>query len=124
MSRNKAGYLLGFASAVADGALDLGALPALSDEEIMKRLTSLRGIGAWTAKMYLLFVLGREDVLPFEDAAFMQSFRWLCGLKAPSRQTVLRRCRKWRPYSSVAARYLYRALDTGMTKTPPVLPER
>ncbi len=124
MSRNKAGYLLGFASAVADGTLDLGALPSLSDEEVVKRLTSLRGIGAWTAKMYLLFVLGRDDVLPHEDAAFMQSFRWLCGLKAPSLQTVISRCRKWKPYSSVAARYLYRALDTGMTKSPLALPDR
>ena len=116
MSRSKADYLLGFAAAVAEGRLDLDELPALSDEEILKRLTALRGIGTWTAKMYLLFVLQREDVLPFEDGAFMQSFRWLYGLKNPSRETVIKRCRKWKPYSSIAARYMYRALDMGMTK--------
>jgi len=116
MSRNKAEYLLGFASAVAGGRLDLDSLPALPDEKIVKRLTSLRGIGTWTAKMYLIFVLQREDVLPYEDGAFMQSFRWLYGMRNPCRETVIRRCRKWKPYASVAARYMYRALDMGMTK--------
>ena len=124
MSRNKAGYLLGFAAAVAGGSLDLGALPALSDGEVIKTLMSQRGIGPWTAKMYLLFVLGREDVLPYEDAAFMQSFRWLYGLDAPTREAVARRCRKWKPYSSIAARYLYRALDTGMVRKPAPAPAR
>lgn len=114
LSRNKADYLLGFASAVAKGNLDLDALPTLSDEEILRRLTSIRGIGPWTAKMYLLFVLQREDILPFEDGAFMQSFRWLYGLKNPSSETVIKRCRKWKPYSSIAARYMYRALDMGL----------
>ncbi len=118
MSRNKAGYLLDFASAVLRGAIDLAALPALADEEIIARLTALRGIGSWTAKMYLIFVLRREDVLPFEDGAFMRAFRWLSGMKKPCRETVIKRCGKWRPYSSIAARYLYRALDTGLAREP------
>jgi len=116
MSRNKADYLLGFAAAVAEGRLDLEELPGLPDDEIMKRLTAIRGVGSWTAKMYLLFILQREDVLPFEDGAFMQSFRWLYGMKNPSRETVIKRCKKWKPYSSIAARYMYRTLDMGMTK--------
>ena len=124
MSMRKAESLLGFAAAVAEGRLDLAALPPLSDGEIMARLTALRGIGPWTAKMYLLAVLRRQDVLPFEDGAFMQSFRWLYGLRAPDRETVLRRCKKWKPYSSVAALYLYRALDMGMTKLPPPAPAK
>ncbi len=119
MSQRKAEYLLGFASAAAKGEIDLDALSGLPDDEVIKKLTSLRGIGPWTAKMYLIFVLGREDVLPFEDGAFMQAFRWLYGIREPDRETVARRCRKWRPYSSVAARYMYRALDMGLTKESP-----
>ena len=118
MSRRKAMCLLDFAAAVSNGAIDLAALPVLPDEEVMARLTALHGIGSWTAKMCLIFVLQREDVLPFEDGAFMQSFRWLHGMKKPGRETVIRRCKKWKPYASIAARYMYRALDMGMTKIP------
>lgn len=116
MSRNKADYLLGFSTIIAEGRLNLDALSLHTNEEILKRLTAIRGIGQWTAKMYLIFVLKREDVLPFEDGAFMQSFRWLYELKNPSKRAVIKLCRKWKTYSSIAARYLYRALDMGFTK--------
>jgi len=119
LSTRKAEYLLGFAASAAGGKIDLDALGALTDEEVIRKLTSVRGIGPWTAKMYLLCVLGREDVLPLEDGAFMQAFRWLYGMKEAGREAAARRCRKWKPYSSVAARYMYRALDMGLTKVPP-----
>lgn len=85
--------------------------------DVIKKLTSVRGIGNWTAKMYLLFVLGRQDILPYEDGAFLQSYRWMYRTDECATQAVLKRCKKWKPYSSIASQYLYRALDMGLTKT-------
>lgn len=112
LSRAKSEYIISFAETVAGGELDLEALERLSDREITEKLTALKGIGSWTAKMYLLFYLRRPDVLPFEDGAFMRSFMRLYGFKnKPSEKTVIAKCKRWKPYSSYAARYLYRALD-------------
>ncbi len=66
--------------------------------------------------MYLIFVLDRPDILPTEDVAFLQAYEWLYKTKDRSKESVEKRCKKWKPYSSVAARYLYRALDSGLTK--------
>ncbi|MCC8014242.1 MAG: hypothetical protein LIO87_03520 [Eubacterium sp.] len=74
------------------------------------------GIGKWTAKMYLIFVLDCPDVLPVEDAAFLQAYKWLYKTEDCSEKSVYKKCKKWKPYSSIAARYLYRALDMGYTK--------
>ena len=117
-SAAKAAYIRGAAEAVLSGRLALEALAALPDEAVIRELTALRGIGSWTAKMYLLFVLDRPDVLPYEDGAFLQSYRWLYKTSDCSPAAVQKRCRKWRPYSSAAARYLYRALDLGLTREP------
>ncbi len=118
MSLRKCNSIKDLAHAVSNGRIDLNILQEKTDEEVISILTSIKGIGVWTAKMFLLFYLGREDILPLEDAAFMQSFKWLYGYKNPSKETVIRRCTKWKPYSSMAARYMYRALDTGLTKIP------
>lgn len=114
-SQSKANAILGLAKAVDEGGLDLASLPYLSDDEVMRRLTSLRGVGNWTAKMCLIFCLDRPDILPHEDVAFLQSYKWLYKTDDVAKASVQKRCRKWRPYSSIAARYLYRALDMGLT---------
>lgn len=88
----------------------------MSDDQIIKALTSVKGIGTWSAKMYLIFVLDRKDVLPYEDGAFIQAYRWLYNTKKFNRDDIVKRCKKWSPYSSYAARYLYKALDSGFTK--------
>ena len=117
MSRSKARSILGLTTAIINGTIDLDSLCKMSDMEVIKQLTSIHGIGKWTAKMYLLFVLGRPDVLPYEDGAFLQTYRWLYNTLDCSPKAVEQKCRKWKPYSSVAARYFYRALDMGLTKT-------
>lgn len=66
--------------------------------------------------MYLIFVLNRQNVLPVEDVAFLQSYKWLYKTDDTSKDSVMKKCKKLSPYSSIAARYLYRALDTGLTK--------
>lgn len=118
LSLRKCNTIHDLAQAIIDKRINLFELASLSDEEVAKTLTQIKGIGRWTSNMFLLFYLQREDILPVEDAAFMQSFRWLYGYKNPSPETVRRRCAKWRPYSSLASRYMYRALDTGLVKKP------
>ncbi len=63
--------------------------------------------------MYLIFVLNRLDVLPIEDVALLQSYKWLYDT---SKESIEKKCKKWKPYSSIAVRYMYRALDTELTK--------
>lgn len=116
-SRGKVRAIRSLTDAVTSGRLDPESLGALSDDAVMQNLTSVHGIGAWTAKMYLIFVLDRQNILPFEDGAFLQSYRWMYKTEDSGPKAVQAKCRKWRPYASIAARYLYRALDSGLTKT-------
>ena len=116
LSYSKADNILGIAKAASVGSLDFSNYPNMTDEEIIKELTRLRGIGTWSAKMYLIFTLNRMDVLPFEDVAFLQSYAWLYKSNDLRPAMVIKRCKKWRPYSSIAARYFYYALDMGLTK--------
>ena len=115
-SNSKVSYIRGITHAVISGEIDFEQLTFMEDGEIYRKLLTLRGIGYWTAKMYLIFVLNRQDILPTEDAAFLHAYEWMYKTKDLSRESVEKRCRKWKPYSSIAARYLYRALDTGLTK--------
>ena len=116
-SSSKASYIRSITDAILRRELVLADLSEMQDDEIIATLTSIRGIGTWTAKMYLIFVLNRPDVLPFEDGAFLQSYRWMYKTEDCSRKSVEQKCRKWKPYSSIAARFLYRALDCGLTKS-------
>ena len=115
-SSSKVRAIRAVTNAVLNGDLDFKEMRQLSDQEIIKKLTSLHGIGNWTAKMFLIFVLDRPDVLPVEDGAFLQTYRWLYKTTDCSKNSVHKRCQKWKPYSSVASRYFYRALDMGLTR--------
>ena len=115
---SKSFFILNLAQLVLEKKLDFSLLQQMSDEEVINYLMSIKGVGIWTSRMYLLFYLKRDDVLPVEDVAFLQAFKWLYGFKNPSRATNERCCKKWKPYSSLASRYMYRALDTGLTKIP------
>ena len=116
LSYTKADNILGIAKATIDGRLDFSSLSDMTDEEVIKKLTSLRGIGTWSAKMYLIFTLNRMDILPYEDAAFLQTYSWLYKTKNLKPATIIKRCKKWKPHSSIASRYFYYALDMGLTK--------
>ncbi|MEL7657808.1 MAG: DNA-3-methyladenine glycosylase 2 family protein [Bacillota bacterium] len=116
VSNAKAKYIQNLTESVCNGVLDLSTLNTLSDNEVLKTLTTIHGIGNWSAKMFLIFVLGREDVLPFEDGAFLQAYSWLYKTDQVKKVDIENRCKKWKPYSSIAARYLYRLLDEGYTK--------
>jgi DNA-3-methyladenine glycosylase II len=118
LSANKAGYILNIAALTNDQPGFFNSLRALSDEDVIKKLTALRGLGTWSAKMYLIFVLDRPDVLPYEDGAFLQAYKWLYNDSniSVTPAAIIEKCAPWTPYSSIAARYLYRALDSGLTR--------
>lgn len=115
-SGSKVSYIRSLTNAVENRDLVFDELITMPDERVIKTLTAIRGIGKWSAKMYLIFALDRQDILPTEDVAFLQSYEWLYKTKDRSEETVKKKCKKWSPYSSIAARYLYRALDMGLTR--------
>ena len=95
LSAAKSQYILTITEAVRTGQIDLESIRQLSDEEVIAKLTSIRGIGSWTAKMFLLFVLKRSDILPHEDGAFLQSFMWLyCCKEKPNRPFIRKEVQK------------------------------
>lgn len=116
ISLRKAECIRQIAFMVKNGSLDFGKLKELSDAEIIKSLTAIKGIGNWTAKMYL-YKINRPDVLPYEDATFLAAYKWLYRTRNVKPEAVKRRCRKWSPYSSVAAMYLYTAFDRKLITT-------
>ena len=115
-SNAKVQFIRNLTNAIERKELCLDSLKKMSDKEAMKALTAIKGIGNWTAKMYLIFVLDRPDILPFEDGAFMQTYRWLYKTDDTSPKSIKTKCAKWSPYSSIADRYCYRLLDEGYTK--------
>lgn len=118
LSSAKVSYIQNIIEAIESGNLNFEILREKGDEAVIKDLKKIKGIGNWTAKMYLLFVLGRENVLPYEDGAFLQGFKWLYKTDDLSKESIEKRCKKWKPYSSLAARYMYRAVDYGLTRYP------
>ncbi len=118
LSRAKATAVRMLAETVTQDPDFFDRLEMLTDDAVQNELTRLRGIGNWTAKMYLLFVLQRPNVLPFEDGALQQAFRWLYDTDDAGRAAIEAQAYSWRPYASLASRYLYRALDGGLLSQP------
>jgi DNA-3-methyladenine glycosylase II len=103
MSRQKSGYLRSLAGLVTSGELDLHALPS-DDEEAIELLTRIKGIGRWSAEIYLLFAEGRSDVFPAGDLAVVNELGRLMGRKRKLSEKRLRQlAEKWRPYRGAAA---------------------
>jgi len=113
LSRAKTAALKDLAAKTIDGTVPSGrALLRMSDDEIIARLTQVRGIGRWTVEMLLLFDLGRPDVWPVDDYGVRKGFAKTFGKqKLPTPKQLMNIGEKWRPYRSVAAWYFWRALD-------------
>ncbi len=113
LSRNKTAAMKDLAAKTLDGTIPTSAaLHRMSDEEIIARLTTVRGIGRWTVEMMLLFDLGRLDVWPVDDYGVRKGYAKTFGKrKLPKPKELHARGEKWRPYRSVAAWYFWRALD-------------
>lgn len=112
MSWAKARYVRDLAEKVATGEVRLDHLPALADEEVVLELTKVKGIGRWTAEMFLIFTLGREDVFSFGDLGLKRAMQKLYRLSAnASAQRITKIVAKWAPYRSYAALMLWKSLD-------------
>jgi len=113
LSRAKTAALKDLAAKTIDGTVPAGrALIRMSDDEIITRLTAVRGIGRWTVEMLLLFDLGRPDVWPVDDYGVRKGFAKTFGRrKLPTPKQLMKFGEKWRPYRSAAAWYFWRALD-------------
>lgn len=113
LSRNKIAALKDLAAKTVDGTVPSSrAIVRMSDEEIIARLITVRGIGRWTVEMLLLFDLGRPDVWPVDDYGVRKGFAKTFGRrKLPTPKELMKFGEKWRPYRSVAAWYFWRALD-------------
>ena len=113
LSRNKLAAIRDLAARTLDGTVpDLKTMHRLSDEEIIDRLTEVRGIGRWTAEMLLIFRLGRPDVLPCDDYGVRKGAQLTYNLrKLPDNKRLTKLAHCWRPYRSVGSWYMWRALD-------------
>nr|WP_263415589.1 DNA-3-methyladenine glycosylase 2 family protein [Terriglobus albidus] len=129
LSHNKTLALRDLAAKTIDGTVPtLAKIKKMPDEEIIEHLIQVRGIGKWTAEMLLIFRLGRPDVLPLDDYGVRKGFALtFLGLKPTQKVTpdllatkeqMLRRAKKWRPWCSVASWYMWRACDLAAGKLP------
>jgi DNA-3-methyladenine glycosylase II len=112
LSRPKVAYLRDLAEHVEDGELELDRLAELPDEEVSVQLTAVKGLGQWTADMFLIFHLGRPDVLPVGDLGIRRAVEGLYGLpELPAAAELEQIAEPWRPHRSLACLYLWRSLD-------------
>jgi DNA-3-methyladenine glycosylase II len=112
LSGQKVGYLRDLCSRIADQRLQLDELEALEDEQVIERLTAVKGFGRWTAEMFLMFRLHRPDVLPVGDLGIVTAIQRLYKLrKRPDPKRILKIGEAWRPYRSVASWYLWQTLQ-------------
>ena len=112
LSTAKTTSLLDLATKVTDGSVPLEGIEVLSDDEIVARLTTVRGIGRWTAEMFLIFYMMRPDVLPLDDIGLQNAVSRLYYKGKPrTRQQLIRFAKRWEPWRSVATWYMWRSLD-------------
>jgi DNA-3-methyladenine glycosylase II len=112
ISRQKAAYLRDLALHVLDGRLDFAALPALDDAEVSKRITAVHGLGEWSAHMFLMFHLGRPDVLPVGDLGMRNGMRIAYGLaEMPTPARAREIAAPWAPFRSVGSWYMWRVTE-------------
>ena len=112
LSRAKASYVRSLAEHVVSGELELDRLDELSDEQVAAELVAVKGLGQWTADMFLIFHLGRPDVLPVGDLGVRRAVERLYGFEAlPSAAELKALGERWRPWRSLASLYLWESLD-------------
>ena len=112
LSRPKVAYLRSLAEHVESGELELARLSELPDEEVTEQLTAVKGLGQWTADMFLIFHLGRPDVLPVGDLGVRRAVERVYGLPdLPDAAQLTQIGEPWRPHRSLASLYLWRSLD-------------
>ena len=113
LSTQKTAYIRDLARHTREGKLVFADLAALPDDEVILRLTEVKGVGVWTAHMFLIFALRRTDILPIGDLGIRNAIRKAYHLEAlPTAEEMERMAHRWRPYCSVASWYLWRSLES------------
>jgi DNA-3-methyladenine glycosylase II len=112
LSKQKSSYLKDMAERAARGELDFSRLPEMADDEVIQHLTQVKGVGVWTAHMFLMFTLRRPNVLPTGDYGIQMAIKkHYKKRKLPKPEHMEKIARHWEPYRSVACWYLWRSLD-------------
>jgi DNA-3-methyladenine glycosylase II len=112
LSYSKISYLRDLAAHVEDGSLELERLPELSDEEVSAQLTAIKGLGQWTADMFMMFHLGRPDILPVGDLGIRRAAQVEYRMrKLPDAKRLEKVATPWRPYRTLACLFLWSSLD-------------
>jgi 3-methyladenine DNA glycosylase/8-oxoguanine DNA glycosylase len=111
LSNQKATYIHNIANAFDSGAVTQN-IDSLNDKDIIKELTAIKGVGPWTAEMFLMFTLHRPDVFPVTDLGIRKGFQLLCGLdEFPDADFMIKTAESWRPYRTLASWYLWRLVE-------------
>jgi DNA-3-methyladenine glycosylase II len=112
LSKQKTEYIRDLSRKTKRGALDFSVLPGLADDEVIEMLTQVKGVGVWTAHMFLMFALERPNVLPTGDLGIRMAIRKAYGMvELPSAKEIEERAAGWHPYCTVASWYLWRSLE-------------
>ena len=119
LSERKVIYIKTLARAIINEDIKFDEFYKLTNEEIIKRLTSLKGIGQWTAEMYLIFSLGRENVLSKGDGTIKRTIQWMYNLdNLPSSDSLVEYFSNWSQYATIVSVYLWKSIELGLTQKP------
>ena len=119
LSKHKINYIKILASVVIGKDINFCDFKELTNEEIIKKLTTLKGIGQWTAEMYLIFSLGRENVLSKGDGTIRRTIYWMYDLeKLPSSEILLKYFSSWTQYATIVSSYLWKSIELGLVQKP------
>lgn len=119
LSSRKIEYMRILSNSLIDGIIELKKMKSLSNKEIINKLISIKGIGRWTAEMYLIFGLGRLDVLSPNDGTIRRSIQWMYNLEhLPREQEVMNYFKKWESYETIVSLYFWKSISLGLQKIP------
>lgn len=111
LSPQKISYITDLCERIEAGRLFLHDLHKMEDEDVVTRLDEVRGIGRWTAEMFLMFSLGRADVFPKDDLGIQSAMKRIYGIKREDSKKMEKMAEKWRPYRTIASLYLWHSMD-------------
>lgn len=118
LSRAKINYLRDLTEKHLSGDVDFSTIQLMDDEQVIQALTKIKGVGKWSAEMFLIFSLGRLNILSTQDVSIRNAIKWLNNMSKEEDVDFSYYFDKWNPYNSVASLYLWEAVNRGLLKTP------
>lgn len=119
LSERKVTYIKILAKAIKNENVNFNEFQKLTNEEVVKKLTTLKGIGQWTAEMYLIFSLGRENVLSKGDGTIRRTIQWMYDLeKLPTSENLIKYFSSWTQYATIVSAYLWKSIELGLVQKP------